>query len=93
MDLSESVLLDSEESSDYFSGKLDDVVTGNLASLSALGTFLISLTTSDYFSSILDGLRKGTLSYLTTLGTLLISATTSLSTLETFLITGKTLIL
>ena len=44
-DLSASVLLDYEVSSDYFSDAFDGFGEVNLASLSALGNVLISVTT------------------------------------------------
>ena len=47
-DLSESVPLECEESSDYFSVTLDTFGACNYASLPNLGTFLISVTTSLY---------------------------------------------
>ena len=40
------LLLESEKSSDYFSGKIDDFVAVNLSSLSDLWSFLIIVTTS-----------------------------------------------
>ena len=66
---------------------------GNLASLSALVTFLIPVTKSGYFSGTFDGLRADYLSYLYSLGTFIISETTSLSVLGNFLITGTTFFL
>ena len=39
---------------------------GNLAYLSVLVTFMISVTSYDYFSGTLDGLREVTLAFLST---------------------------
>ena len=68
--LSESVLLlKSKELSYYFSGTFYGFLSGTLDFLSALGTFMISVTMSE-FSCTIDGLKTGT--SISTLGTFMI---------------------